>query len=296
MTEPARTKSIVAGIDGSKAAIRAALWAVDEAVSRDVPLRLLYATERGDSQVTAEMAVRQAVTAIQAAGKPVKIETGIVHGPAVGSLIRSSASAAMVCVGAVGLRHFQPGRVGSTAAALAISARCPVAIVRGRDDHRRQPGEKIGRRDRRVPGPEYCWAPPSRRPCCAAPPCRRSSRGEPGRPNTACGVAKPIAGRSPTSIAGWPGGSDVIRSCGSNRSRYTSACSNTWPARAGRWLGDRRCPQSSARGRTRRTGRQCGDAGRQLFAVDRESATFVSSDDCEMWDIEPGHCTGRKGW
>ncbi|MGZ4511152.1 MAG: universal stress protein [Candidatus Limnocylindrales bacterium] len=142
MTEPARTKSIVAGIDGSKAAIRAALWAVDEAVSRDVPLRLLYATERGDSQVTAEMAVRQAVTAIQAAGKPVKIETGIVHGPAVGSLIRSSASAAMVCVGAVGLRHFQPGRVGSTAAALAISARCPVAIVRGRDDHRRQPGEK----------------------------------------------------------------------------------------------------------------------------------------------------------
>jgi nucleotide-binding universal stress UspA family protein len=142
MTLPARAKSIVVGIDGSKAAIRAALWAVDEAVSRAVPLRLLCAAEPGDSRQTAETVVRQAVTAIQAAGKPVKFETEIVHGPAIGSLIRSSASAAMVCVGAVGLRHFQPGRVGSTAGALAISAPCPVAIVRGRDDHGRRPGEK----------------------------------------------------------------------------------------------------------------------------------------------------------
>ncbi|OBB65296.1 MULTISPECIES: universal stress protein [unclassified Mycobacterium] len=141
MTQPARTKSIVAGIDGSKAAIRAALWAVDEAASRDVPLRLLYATYPGDGEQTAQLAVRQAVTAIRAVGKPVQVETEIVHGPAVGSLIRSSASAAMVCVGAVGLRHFQPGRVGSTAAALAVSARCPVAIVRGRDGYRGQPAE-----------------------------------------------------------------------------------------------------------------------------------------------------------
>jgi nucleotide-binding universal stress UspA family protein len=47
----------------------------------------------------------------------------------------------MVCVGAVGLRHFQPGRVGSTSAALAMSARCPVGIIRGRDGHR--PAEGI---------------------------------------------------------------------------------------------------------------------------------------------------------
>lgn len=142
MTEPASTKSIVAGIDGSKGAIRAALWAVDEAVSRDVPLHLLYAAEPGDSPQTAETAVHQAITAINAAGKPVRVESGIVQGPAIGSLIRSSASAAMVCVGAVGLRHFQPGRVGSTASALAVSAHCPVAIVHGRDDHPQRAGEK----------------------------------------------------------------------------------------------------------------------------------------------------------
>ncbi len=143
MTESARPKAVAVGVDGSKAAIHAVLWAVDEAVSRDVPLRLHCAVERGDTAGTAEAAVRQARIAIEAAGKPVKIDTDIIHGPAVGSLIRASASAAMVCVGAVGLRHFQPGRVGSTAAALALSARCPVAIVRGRDDRRRPPAEGI---------------------------------------------------------------------------------------------------------------------------------------------------------
>ncbi len=143
MTESATAKAIVVGVDGSKAALRAALWAVDEAVSRDVRLRLVYAIEQGETRATAEVAVRQALTAVEAAGTQVKAETDIVHGPAVGSLLRASASAAMVCVGAVGLRHFQAGRVGSTAAALAISARCPVAIIRGRDDHRRRAAEAI---------------------------------------------------------------------------------------------------------------------------------------------------------
>ena len=34
--------SVVVGIDGSQAAIQAAEWAVDEAVSREVPLRLIH--------------------------------------------------------------------------------------------------------------------------------------------------------------------------------------------------------------------------------------------------------------
>jgi nucleotide-binding universal stress UspA family protein len=147
MKELATPQSIVVGIDGSKAAIRAALWAVDEAVSRDAPLRLLYATERGDTReaelAAAEAAICHAVKAIEVAGKPVKLETEVAQGPAIGSLISASASAAMVCVGAVGLRHFRPGRVGSTAAALAISARCPMAIIRARDDHVHRPADGI---------------------------------------------------------------------------------------------------------------------------------------------------------
>jgi nucleotide-binding universal stress UspA family protein len=39
----------------------------------------------------------------------------------------------VICVGAVGLDHFARGRVGSTAAALATSAHCTVAIIRRND-------------------------------------------------------------------------------------------------------------------------------------------------------------------
>lgn len=152
MQESATPGSILVGIDGSTAAVRAALWGVDEAVSRDVPLRLLYAIEHVGSlaadgmahKVTAaQKALRQASMAVEATGRPVKIDTEIAYGPPMSSLIRASASATMMCVGAVGLRHFRPGRVGSTAGALAIWGRCPVAIVRGRDDHPRRQDEIV---------------------------------------------------------------------------------------------------------------------------------------------------------
>ena len=145
MNESTTPPSIVVGIDGSKAAETAALWAIDEALSRDIPLRLVYAIEPDATQQTrpegaarklavAENAVRHAFMAVEAADKPVKIEVEITQERAITSLIRASASAAMVCVGAVGAHHFRPDRVGSTAAALAISAHCPVAIIRGQGD------------------------------------------------------------------------------------------------------------------------------------------------------------------
>lgn len=146
MNELPRERPIVVGVDGSKAALQAALWAVDEAEDRDAPLRLLHVIEHGDSRDAdalermssiAETAIGRALKAIEATGRQVKTEMEIVRGSAVGSLIEASASAAMICVGAVGLRHFRPGRVGSTAAALAVSAPCPMAIIRRSHD---QPG------------------------------------------------------------------------------------------------------------------------------------------------------------
>jgi nucleotide-binding universal stress UspA family protein len=144
MREVPAPPAVVVGVDGSRAAIRAALWAVDEAVSRDIPLRLVYALDPGEDNdvhpddaarrlATAEIAVRSAVTAVESTDKPVTIEVEITQGHATSTLVRASRSAVMVCVGAVGLNHFQRGRVGSTAAALASSANCPVAIIRGHD-------------------------------------------------------------------------------------------------------------------------------------------------------------------
>ncbi len=140
MTQPHATLSVVVGIDGSDAAIAAALWATDEAIVRDVPLRLIHAadsttTPSGPGEdfrrhlARAEPLLRAAEAAVAATGKTVKVETGVVTaGPRAG-LISESHTAQMVCVGSLGIPRV--GHVlGSTAAALANTAFCPVAIIR----------------------------------------------------------------------------------------------------------------------------------------------------------------------
>jgi len=67
--------------------------------------------------------------AIEATGKPVKIETEILWGEPLAALIEQSLRAAMVCVGSIGLKH-ACGGVGAVAAALAALAPCPVAVIR----------------------------------------------------------------------------------------------------------------------------------------------------------------------
>jgi nucleotide-binding universal stress UspA family protein len=82
------SSAVIVGVDGSESALRAALWAIDEAVSRDIPLRLVCAVEprvpetsrRRDAQdfEAAELVVRQAMTTVESTGKPVKIEAVVV--------------------------------------------------------------------------------------------------------------------------------------------------------------------------------------------------------------------------
>ena len=93
--------SVVVGIDGSEAAVGAALWAIDEALARDIPLRLVYAIDPrervhrdADSLAhrfaTAEIAVRYTFMAVEASQQPVKIEIEIVQDDPVATLIRAS--------------------------------------------------------------------------------------------------------------------------------------------------------------------------------------------------------------
>jgi nucleotide-binding universal stress UspA family protein len=142
VTQPQPTPYVVVGIDGSRTALQAAAWAIDEAVSRDIPLRLVYAIDPdaatgSDTQAaahdlaTAEIAVRQAFTAVEAKDTPVKIEVEILQERPVRALKEASRWAVMLCVGSLGLKHSSQGHIGSTAAALATSAHCPVAIVHG---------------------------------------------------------------------------------------------------------------------------------------------------------------------
>jgi nucleotide-binding universal stress UspA family protein len=137
-------KSVVVGIDGSPAAVRAALWAVDEVAGTSIPLRLLYVRELSPTagragtraaMVTAEEAVYDAYHAINAVGKPVKVEMEIVEGRPVPALTRASGSTPLLCLGDTGSGQASPAGFGSTATELAHSAHCSVAIVRGDHDN-----------------------------------------------------------------------------------------------------------------------------------------------------------------
>ena len=134
MATPFVPPTVVVGVDGSPAAMRAAVWAVDEAISRDIALRLVGIAEPSDTGVDtaalADQAVRAAVAAVRADGREVTLETAVVAGAPTLTLLEASRTAAMVCVGAVGLRHLEHHRIGSTATALVSSAHCPVAVVR----------------------------------------------------------------------------------------------------------------------------------------------------------------------
>lgn len=145
--------SVVVGIDGSRSALTAALWAVGEAVSRDIPLRLLYAIESpypptasedsAHALATAQIAIRHAFAAIEACDMPVKIEAEILQGRATDKLMEAGRAAAMLCVGVKGIKHAMAGRAGSTAAKLAATADCPVAVIRGFEPSQGEAGSVV---------------------------------------------------------------------------------------------------------------------------------------------------------
>jgi nucleotide-binding universal stress UspA family protein len=141
------SKSVVVGIDGSQAAVNAAKWAIDEAISRQVPLRLVHAVGRKETQPQSasaqpfdwelergETALYQADIAVQGVGKPVEVETVLLSGDPEQVLINESQDAALVCVGTDRRRWAADKLLGTTEAALATHAHCPVAIIRTNPD------------------------------------------------------------------------------------------------------------------------------------------------------------------
>ncbi|HET9892757.1 MAG TPA: universal stress protein [Mycobacterium sp.] len=129
--------AILVGVDGSRAAMHAVVWAIDEAVSRDIPLRLVYvidphdawgARDGGSRLATARAALADAHRAVDAVGTPVKVETEILWGSTVFKLLEASRSAVMVCIGRIGLHHTRHGGP-AVAACLIRSALCPVAVI-----------------------------------------------------------------------------------------------------------------------------------------------------------------------
>lgn len=135
--------SVVVGIDGSNAAIDTAQWAVREAVVRDVPLKLIFSANtvrtQGHRELTGpdveygEQSLRAASAAIDAMAQPVKVETEVVWGPPTNALVEQSRTAALVCVGTVGIGAVSRAVLGSTATGVAGRAHSSVAVIRPRD-------------------------------------------------------------------------------------------------------------------------------------------------------------------
>ena len=153
MNHPQSPQWIVVGIDGSDAAINAAKWAASEAISRDIPLRLICAIPERQADAPAgddsldieygETALRAACAALHALGEQVKIETELVHGSPKSVLIDESRHAAMICIGSVGIGQVARRVLGSTADSVAQNAHCPVAVIRSNRKGEESPSGSI---------------------------------------------------------------------------------------------------------------------------------------------------------
>ncbi|CAA0094152.1 Universal stress protein [Mycolicibacterium vanbaalenii] len=133
-------RPIVVGFDGSRAAHHALRWAVPEAESRDVPLRVVSVVtgdDRHDGPAAphgAGHSVDAAVLSVEAeaerTGKSIRVESVQIDGNVADVLIAESRHALMVCIGVPWRDRAADPLFGPTAAALATHAHCTVALIR----------------------------------------------------------------------------------------------------------------------------------------------------------------------
>ncbi|MGW7086956.1 universal stress protein [Streptomyces sp. NPDC054871] len=135
---------ITAGVDGSPGSLAAADWAAGEAMRRDLPLRLIHASEppgeRGrfqGSDAAARLqtgALERSVQQLLSLYPELEILDEQVSGSPAGALLAAASSSALVVIGAHGAGRLSNVMVGSAALAVATRASCPVALVRTAED------------------------------------------------------------------------------------------------------------------------------------------------------------------
>jgi nucleotide-binding universal stress UspA family protein len=139
----APTRTVVAGIDGRPATLRAALWAAREADRRGVPLLLVAAADAGGASRTAQADLDQARRVVSSL---VEVPTGevILGGPAGPALATVSHGAELLVLGARTPDGRTDESVGEPTAHLLTRAECPVVVVPAAwDPERRHEGEVV---------------------------------------------------------------------------------------------------------------------------------------------------------
>lgn len=136
--------SIVAGVDGSAAALRAARWAADEAARRRLPLRLVRivtvtelvggftppADFYRELESEGERELAEAQEEVRRARPGLDVGGVLRTTPLIPTLIDISEEARLMVLGSRGTGGFRELLTGSTAIALAAHGHCPVVVVR----------------------------------------------------------------------------------------------------------------------------------------------------------------------
>ncbi|WP_326948273.1 universal stress protein [Amycolatopsis sp. NBC_01307] len=139
--------AVVAGVDGSAAAVHAAVWAGAEARRRRRPLRLVHVHAlpqvhtpiaagthdrvRAGLAGRAESRLAEARAAVLAQSPGLDIRTAAREWSPVTALVQESRNAELVVLGSRGLGGFTGMLAGSTAVSVVAHAHCPVVVVRG---------------------------------------------------------------------------------------------------------------------------------------------------------------------
>lgn len=135
-------RPVVVGVDTSRRARAAALWAAVEAALRGVALDLVHSSPpppssavdvpspRGSAAPAAQRLLHDISRACLRVAPSLTVRTHLEVIPASGALVRWSAKAQLVVVGHHGVSNFTGLMVGSVCASLGERAECPVVVVR----------------------------------------------------------------------------------------------------------------------------------------------------------------------
>jgi nucleotide-binding universal stress UspA family protein len=145
---------IVVGVDGSEESRHALDWAADEAVRRDVPLRIVHGwmwmpygvagvpmvSEDRHQLAVAEDMLDEAGARVRERAPQLEFTTKLDHRVAAPLLIDESKQAQLVVVGSRGHGGFVGLLLGSVSLVVAAQALCPVVVVRKLPDRAGEPG------------------------------------------------------------------------------------------------------------------------------------------------------------
>lgn len=155
---PVKDRGILVGVDGSAASKVAVCWAARDAALRDVPLTLVHAVNPALStwpQVPTPMGLgqwlehqgqllieeaRKIVSESSTGKRPTRVDSEVVAGATIPTLIDMSKDARMLVVGCRGRGSVARRLLGSVSSAALRHARCPVAVIHDEDPLMPHPG------------------------------------------------------------------------------------------------------------------------------------------------------------